>query len=67
MTNQNTSPAALRKTAIIFASLCCSAAAVGTAAPLFASTSEISVAGVNSGASQTAYAAVASSGNSTHA
>jgi hypothetical protein len=66
MTNQNTSPAALRKTAIIFASLCCSAAAVGTAAPLFVSTSEVSVAGA-SGAGQTAAAAGVDSGNSNHA
>ena len=67
MTNQNTSPAALRKTAIIFASLCCSAAAVGAAAPLFASTSDISVASASSGAGQTAFAAGARPGNSTHA
>ncbi len=34
MTSQNKSPAALRTTAIIFASLCCSATALGAVAPL---------------------------------
>ncbi len=34
MTSQNKSPAALRTTAIILASLCCSATALGAAAPL---------------------------------
>ncbi len=36
MISQNNSPAALRKTAIFFASVCCTAAAVGVAAPLLA-------------------------------
>lgn len=41
LTNHNNSPAALRKTAIIFASLCCTATAVGAATPLFAATSPV--------------------------
>ena len=41
MTSQN-NPAALRKIAIIFASVCCTATAVGAATPLFAATSPTS-------------------------
>ncbi|MCW3796739.1 hypothetical protein OMW55_02815 [Sphingomonas sp. BN140010] len=44
MNSHNNSPAALRRTAIVFASLCCSATAIGAAAPLFASSSDLSVA-----------------------
>jgi hypothetical protein len=42
MTAQNTSPAALRKIAIIFASICCTTAAVGVATPLLAAGSATS-------------------------
>lgn len=38
MISQNTSPAALGKTAIFFAAICCAAAAVGVATPLLAAT-----------------------------
>jgi hypothetical protein len=48
MTSQNKSPAALLRTAIVFASLCCSATAIGAAAPLFDSSSGIFVAGPGS-------------------
>ena len=59
MTTQNKSPAALRTTAIIFASLCCSAAALGAAAPLALNSdaSEVDERSYVSRASATAHAA----------
>ena len=44
MTSQTKSPAAMRTTAIIFASLCCSAAALGAAAPLALSSDDAVIA-----------------------
>ena len=48
MTSQNHSPAALRNAAIVFASICCTAAACGAAMPLLVPASSSSAFGMRS-------------------
>ena len=61
MISQNTSPAALRKAAIMFASVCCTAVAVGVATPLLAAGSSASA--LHNGGAMTATATAQPSGS----